>query len=179
MGDPARERIRGLVFDVDGVLTDGSVYVGEDGRESKRFSILDGTALMWARLAGYHVAWVSGRASDATARRAEELDIEGVYQGVRDKAGRIRRWAEELGLELDEILYMGDDHIDLPVFDVVGLGVTPANADPEVRERANHVTVARGGEGAVREAIRWVLVGAGRLDEVTRRYRSGLVEEEA
>ena len=179
MSDPARERIRGLVFDVDGVLTDGSVYVSTDGRESKRFSILDGTALMWARLAGYRVAWLSGRSSEATTRRAEELDIERVYQGVRDKSGRIRAWAEETGLTMDEILYMGDDHIDLPVFELVGIGVAPAGADPEVRERATHVTTAGGGEGAVREAIRWVLSGAGRLEEVTGRYRSGLREDES
>lgn len=179
MTDPARERIRGLVFDVDGVLTDGSVYVSGDGRESKRFSILDGTALVWARLAGYRVAWVSGRSSDATTRRAEELHIEWVYQGVRDKPGRVREWARRLDLELDEILYMGDDHIDLPVFDIVGIGVTPADADPEVRDAATHVTAAHGGNGAVREAIRWVLAGAGRLEEITGRYRSGLVEEDA
>lgn len=178
MTDPARERIRGLVFDVDGVLTDGTVYVSADGGESKRFSILDGTALMWARLAGYRVAWLSGRESNATTRRAEELDIEWVYQGVRDKSRRVREWAESVGLELEEILYMGDDHIDLPVFEIVGISVTPANADAEIRDRATHVTEARGGEGAAREAIRWVLAGAGKLEQVTGRYRAALGEEE-
>lgn len=177
MSAPDLKRIRGIVLDVDGVLTDGSVYLSEDGRESKRFSIADGTAHLWARMAGYHLAWVSGRRSEATTRRGEELAVERVYQGVRDKTARIREWGESLGIELDEILYMGDDHIDLPVFEAVGVSVAPADAAPEVRDRATHVTRAGGGAGAVREAIRWLLAGAGRLDEATGRYRTSLTEE--
>lgn len=178
MADPALERIRGIVFDVDGVLTDGSVYVSGSGEESKRFSILDGTAIYWCRLMEYEVALVSGRTSKATARRAAELGIEAVYQGVRDKTARIIAWADERGLSLDEVLYMGDDHIDLPVFEAVGVSVAPASADPEVRASATHVTDRSGGEGAVREAIRWLLEGSGRLDETTRRYRRSLLARE-
>ncbi|HWC05995.1 MAG TPA: HAD hydrolase family protein [Gemmatimonadota bacterium] len=170
-------RIRALVFDVDGVLTDGSVYIGGSGEEMKRFSVLDGPAFHWCRLMGYEVALLSGRSSRATARRAEELGVESVYQGVRDKARQVAVWAAERGLRPDEILYMGDDQIDLPVFEVAGIAVAPANAAPEVRERATHVTRRRGGEGAAREAVEWLLFRAGRLDEARRRYRNGLTGE--
>ncbi len=177
MPEPDPNRIRALVFDVDGVLTDGSVYIAASGEETKRFSILDGPAFFWCRLMDYEVALVSGRESGATSRRAAELRIESVYQGVRDKARQVEGWAAEKGLLMDEILYMGDDHIDLPVFEVVGIAVAPANAAPEVRERATHVTRRRGGEGAVREAIEWLLFRAGRLEEARRRYRNGLTGE--
>ena len=167
----ARGDVRGLVLDVDGVLTDGTVAISTAGTESKRFSVQDGTALLWCRMLGYELALVSGRESGATSIRAEELEIREVYQGVRDKAARVAEWARSKGLGLEEILYMGDDHIDLPVFEVVGLSVAPANADPDVRARATHVTQARGGEGAVREAVVWLLDGAGRLEEALSAYR--------
>lgn len=167
----ARARIRGIAFDVDGVLTDGTVAISSSGEESKRFSIPDGTAILWCRMLGYELALVSGRESKATAIRAEELGIREVYQGVRDKTARVAAWADSKGLALEEVLYMGDDHIDLPVFEAVGLSVAPAGADPHVRAQASHVTAARGGEGAVREAIEWLLEGAGRLDEALSAYR--------
>ncbi|HUP00310.1 MAG TPA: HAD hydrolase family protein [Gemmatimonadota bacterium] len=167
-------RIRGLAFDVDGVLTDGTVYIGAGGEELKRFSIPDGTALMWCRMLGFELALISGRSSGATARRAEELGIEAVYQGVRDKAGQVAAWAAGVGLGLDEVLYMGDDQIDLPVFKTVAVSVAPANADSDVRGRATHATRRRGGEGAVREAVRWLLESTGRLDDAMALYREGL-----
>lgn len=167
----ARKSVRGLVFDVDGVLTDGTVEISSSGHEAKRFSIQDGTALLWCRMLGYELAFVSGRESRATSIRAEELGIREVYQGVRDKAAQVAEWAGSKGLDLDEVLYMGDDHIDLPVFETVGLSVAPANADPQVRAQAAHVTASRGGEGAVREAIEWLLEGAGRLEEALAAYR--------
>jgi 3-deoxy-D-manno-octulosonate 8-phosphate phosphatase (KDO 8-P phosphatase) len=163
--------VRGLVFDVDGVLTDGTVEISSAGHESKRFAIQDGTAILWCRMLGYQLALVSGRKSGATSIRAMELGIEEVYEGVRDKAARVAEWAGAKGLALDEVLYMGDDHIDLPVFETVGVSVAPANADPLVRARASHVTTSSGGHGAVREAIEWLLTGAGRLDEALAAYR--------
>lgn len=177
MPEPDATRIRALVFDVDGVLTDGSVYISASGEETKRFSIVDGPAFHWCRLMGYEVALLSGRQSGATSRRAAELGIVSVYQGVRDKARQVAAWAAENGLRMDEILYMGDDHIDLPVFEVTGISVAPANAAPEVRERATHVTRRKGGDGAVREAVEWLLSRAGGLDEARLRYRRGLTEE--
>lgn len=179
MTETALERIRGIVLDVDGVLTDGTVYLGGDGQELKRFSILDGVGLVWCRLLGYRIALVSGRASDATLRRARELGIDKVYQGVRDKPWQVAAWAAEQGLALDEVLYMGDDHIDLPVFAEVGVAVAPANADPAVRDRASHVTEASGGAGAVREAVEWLFRSTGRMEEALDAYRAFLAREPA
>jgi 3-deoxy-D-manno-octulosonate 8-phosphate phosphatase (KDO 8-P phosphatase) len=179
MTELSLDRVRGIVLDVDGVLTDGTVYIGGAGEELKRFSILDGVGLVWCRLLGYRLALVSGRESEATTRRARELKIESVYQGVRDKAWQVAAWAAEQGLALDEVLYMGDDHIDLPVFAEVGFSVAPAGADPEVRARATYVTRHRGGEGAVREAVEWLLRGAGRLEEALEAYRAMLMGEPA
>lgn len=179
MSETALERVRGIVLDVDGVLTDGTVYLGAEGQELKRFSILDGVGLVWCRLLGYRIAIVSGRHSDATDRRARELGIEAVYQGVRDKAWQVAAWAAEQGLALDEVLYMGDDHIDLPVFAEVGVSVAPANADATVRAHATFVTERAGGAGAVREAIEWMLTNVGRLEEALEAYRSMLLGEPA
>jgi 3-deoxy-D-manno-octulosonate 8-phosphate phosphatase (KDO 8-P phosphatase) len=155
-----RKRVRGLVFDVDGVLTDGTVSISSSGQESKRFSIQDGTAFVWCRMLGYELALVSGRASGATSIRAEELGIREVYQGVRDKLAQVTAWAGSKGFALEEILYMGDDHIDLPVFEAVGVSVAPANADPLVRASATHVTAA--GVGRVRFEKRSSGPGRGR-----------------
>ena len=177
MAEPALERVRGLALDVDGVLTDGTVYIGGSGEELKQFSILDGVAIVWCRLLGYRLALVSGRSSEATVRRARELKIEWVYQGVRDKAWQVAAWAAEQGLALDEVLYMGDDHIDLPVFAEVGVSVAPAGADPEVRGRASYVTRSPGGQGAVRETVEWLLRGAGRFEEALEAYRAMLMGE--
>lgn len=168
------QAVRGVALDVDGVLTDGGVFVGREGNEFKRFSVLDGPAVHWCRGLGIELAIVSGRASPATTARAAELGIDTVYQGVRDKAAQVSAWAADVGLELDEVMYVGDDHIDLPVFDIVGVCVAPANAEPEVRERADHVTRRSGGDGALREAVEWLLNGTGRLEEAVDRYRAGL-----
>ncbi len=177
MADSPLDRIRALALDVDGVLTDGTVYLSGDGVELKRFSVLDGVSLVWCRLLGYRIALVSGRESAATTRRARELGVEAVYQGVRDKAWQVAAWAAEQGLALDEVLYMGDDHIDLPVFAEVGVSVAPANADAAVRAAATHVTGARGGEGAVREAVEWLLTKSGRLEQALDAYRTMLLAE--
>jgi len=179
VNEAALTKVRGLVFDVDGVLTDASVYIGEDGSELKRFSIQDGTGIYWSRMLGFEIALVSGRHSAATTRRAVELGIEAVYQGVRDKPGRIATWAGERGLAMDEILYVGDDLIDLPVFEAVGVAVAPANAVRIVREKADHVTAASGGDGAVREVVEWLLESTGRIEEAWEAYRGSLARGEA
>jgi 3-deoxy-D-manno-octulosonate 8-phosphate phosphatase (KDO 8-P phosphatase) len=163
-------RIRLLLFDVDGVFTDASVQIFGDGSESKTFSIRDGTAVGWAIRSGYEVALLSGRPSAATTRRAAELGITRVHQETNDKVRAYARILEESSVRGDEVGYMGDDLLDLPVFARVGLSGAPADAAPEVRDRAHWVSAARGGAGAVREFIELVLRASGKWDAIVARY---------
>ncbi|MBM4025065.1 MAG: hypothetical protein FJ280_06595 [Planctomycetes bacterium] len=159
-----------LVLDVDGVLTDGRIITHADGSESKCFHVLDGHGIrLWQR-AGLKVAWLSGRHSLATIRRAEELQVPYVLQDCHDKLPALQKLLEEAGVPAQKVAYVGDDLMDLPVIRYVGLGVAVANAVDEVRARADHVTARRGGEGAVREIIEHILKGAGRWQSLMERY---------
>ena len=150
-------RIRLLVLDVDGVLTDGGLLYGPSGEESKRFHVHDGLALVAARQAGLQVAVLSSRASAAVARRMVELGVGEVHQGVADKASALDALRERLGLEIAEIAVMGDDLPDLGAMGRAGLALAPANAVPEVKRAAHWVARRRGGDGAVREAVEMLL----------------------
>lgn len=150
-------RIRLLVLDVDGVLTDGGLLYGLSGEESKRFHVHDGLALVAARQAGLQVAVLSSRASAAVARRMAELGVGEVHQGVADKASALDALRERLGLETAEIAVMGDDLPDLGAMGRAGLALAPANAVPEVKRAAHWVARRRGGDGAVREAVEMLL----------------------
>ena len=155
---PARaSHIRLLVLDVDGVLTDGLLVYGPSGEETKRFHVRDGLAMQAARMAGIEVAIVSGRASAAVTRRMSELGIVEVHQGITDKAAELRAMLGRLGIGAHEAAVMGDDLPDLPVMKMAGLGLAPSDAAPEVRRAAAWVSRARGGHGAVREAVEMLL----------------------
>lgn len=173
MNPKAKPDLRGielLVLDVDGVLTDGRVFIHSDGTESKGFSILDGHGIrMWQR-AGLRVALLSGRASEATARRAQELEIAHVIQGAKFKLPALKELLERLGLSPQQAAYVGDDVMDLPIVRYVGLGVAVANAVDELKEHADYVTARRGGEGAVREVIEYILKGSDRWASLMERY---------
>jgi 3-deoxy-D-manno-octulosonate 8-phosphate phosphatase (KDO 8-P phosphatase) len=167
---PDLKAIELLVLDVDGVLTDGRVIIHGDGGESKCFNILDGHGIrLWQR-AGLKVALLSGRISLATARRAQELEIPHVIQDRRPKLPALQQLLAELGLSPEQVAYVGDDLMDLPAMCYVGFKVAVANAVEEVRERADYVTVQRGGEGAVREVIEYILKGSGRWAGLMERY---------
>jgi 3-deoxy-D-manno-octulosonate 8-phosphate phosphatase (KDO 8-P phosphatase) len=144
-------RIRLFAMDVDGVLTDGTVLVLSDRTEGKRFSVLDGLGLGLVRDAGIAVAWISGRASGATSRRAAELRIETVLQGRRDKLAALTEVAAAAGVGLKDCLYMGDDVIDAPAIRAAGLGVSVPAGMPAAIAAARYVTRRGGGAGAVRE----------------------------
>lgn len=159
-----------LVLDVDGVLTDGRVIIHGDGGESKGFNILDGHGIRLWQLAGLKVALLSGRVSLATTRRAQELEIAHVMQDRRPKLPVLRQLLTELGIAPERVAYVGDDLMDLPAMRYVGFAVAVANAVEEVRERADYVTVRRGGEGAVREVIEYILKGSGRWADLMERY---------
>lgn len=150
-------RIRLLVLDVDGVLTDGGLYYGPSGEEIKRFDVQDGLAVVAARRAGLSVAVISGRASAAVTRRMAELGITEVHQGVEDKTVVLAALTARLGLDLADVAVMGDDLGDLALMRRVGLALAPGNAVREVRSAADWVSRRRGGGGAVREAIELLL----------------------
>ncbi|MDE0767505.1 MAG: HAD-IIIA family hydrolase [Opitutaceae bacterium] len=146
-----------FAMDVDGVLTDGCIYVSSDGSETKRFSIIDGLGLVKLREAGVKIAWISGRGSEATTKRANELKIEYVVQGRKDKVTALASLLEELNLNAEQAVYMGDDTIDTEAIELAGIGVAVPEAQPEPLAAANYVTVKTGGNGAVREVCNHIL----------------------
>jgi 3-deoxy-D-manno-octulosonate 8-phosphate phosphatase (KDO 8-P phosphatase) len=157
----APARIKLLVLDVDGVMTDGGLLFDATGREWKRFHVHDGLAMVAARRAGLPVAVISGRTSPAVARRMAELGVDELNQGVSDKAPVVRAIIGRLGLSPADVAAMGDDLLDLPVMAMVGLRLAPANAVQEVRRAAHWVSRRAGGDGAVREAIEMLLRARG------------------
>jgi 3-deoxy-D-manno-octulosonate 8-phosphate phosphatase (KDO 8-P phosphatase) len=163
-------RIRLLLFDVDGVLTDGTVVMHADGSESKGFHIRDGAAIVWAQAAGLTVGLLSARSSGATAHRAAQLAVRIVEQGVKSKLATYEQIVRDARVEDAEVAYMGDDLLDLAVLARVGLSAAPADAAAEVRERVDWVSSVAGGRGAVRELIELVLRAQNRWDDVVRKY---------
>jgi len=174
--DPEIARaIRLVILDVDGVLTDGGIYVGlhPEGAEIelKRFDIQDGLGVKMLRWAGIEVAMVSGRVSSATVQRADELGIEECHQDpTAEKLPIVRRLMENRHLNWDAVAMVGDDLADLPVLQRVGLPVAVANAVPEVRSLAHWITSARGGAGAVREFSRTLLETREEWERLVQEY---------
>jgi len=161
--------IKLIIVDVDGVLTDGTVVVGDTGENAKRFHVHDGLGLRLATLAGKTVALMTAAGSEAVGRRAEQLHIEHVYQYVPDKGAAYEHVRDELGLRDDEICYVGDDLIDLPAMTRAGLPVAVADAAEEVKAVAALVTERPGGHGAVREAVEHILKSEGLWTEAVAR----------
>ncbi len=166
----AAERLRLLALDVDGTLTDGGIWIGAEGEAVKRFSVHDGFGLTLLRQAGIVVAIITGRRSAIVDRRAAELRIVDVLQGVQDKAEALRGLADAHGLRLEQTAFMGDDWPDLPAMRAAGLAAAPADADPVVREHADWVASRPGGQGAVREFAGWWLARTGRADAALAPY---------
>lgn len=167
--DRAR-RIRLLVLDVDGVLTNGQLYYGNSGEELKGFSILDGLGIKLLRNAGVDTAIITGRRSALVARRAAELGIDTVVQGREDKRSALEELCRDRRLDLAEVAYMGDDLPDLAAIRVAGLGLTVANAHPFVIRHADWCSARRGGDGAVREACELILAAQDQLRQSWEHY---------
>lgn len=148
-------------MDVDGVLTDGTVQISSDGTETKSFSILDGMGLVRLNRAGVAVAWISGRPSEATTRRATELKIPHLIQGRTDKLVALQELAGRLKLEAGQCVYMGDDDIDAPAIAWAGIGVSVPDAMPAAQTAARYVTQRPAGRGAVREICEHILAHRG------------------
>ena len=161
----ARARaVRLAIFDVDGVLTDGTLYIGAHGEAFKAFNILDGHGVKMLQAAGVATAIISGRSSEAVARRAEELAIRHLVQGSSDKVADFERLIAGLGIAREACAFVGDDLPDLPVMMRCGLAVAVANAVDAVKQSAHYVTRASGGRGAVREFCEMVLAARGQLN---------------
>jgi len=161
-GFPPQSVYRGLklvVFDVDGVLTDGAVVLGADGSEYKNFDVRDGTGMGFLRYTGLKMALISGRASVATERRAQELKIpaEFVRQGVAQKLPVLEELMMQCGVSPSEVAFIGDDIIDVPAMESVGLAMCPGDARPEAREVSHACAIAQGGKGAVRQLCEHLL----------------------
>ena len=160
MNASAKERfvgVRLVAFDVDGVFTDGRFYLSDDGVEMKAFSTQDGFGVRSLLKAGYEVAIISGRASNAVEKRMAELEVPHVILGVNDKAAAFDTLCAMLDIAPEEALYVGDDIPDLPLLAKVGVSVAVANAVSAVREYCDITTTASGGHGAVREVCELVL----------------------
>ncbi|HEY9281482.1 MAG TPA: HAD hydrolase family protein [Eoetvoesiella sp.] len=157
------QQVRVMAFDVDGVLTDGSLWYGKHGEVVKRFNALDGHGLRLMRESGIVVALITGREGAIVARRAAELGISVVLQGVRDKVQALNALAQEQGYTLDQIGYMGDDLIDLAALQRVGFSASVPGAPSYVAQAVHWVSSERGGEGAARECCDLILAAQGRL----------------
>ena len=144
-------KIKLLLLDVDGVMTDGRIIYFNDGGEAKAFDVKDGHGLKLIQRAGIRVGIITGRQSEVVARRAAELGIEIVYQGAKDKLKPFLEIIKELGLEPFEVAYVGDDVVDLPVMRQVGFSATVADAVDDIKPYVDLVTSRPGGRGAVRE----------------------------
>ena len=166
----AASHVELIAFDVDGVLTDGRISYTSAGQEIKSFHVRDGHAIKMAQRAGIQVALITGRESSMVDARAKELEIRHVYQRARDKVVVLDELLAATGLRREQIAFLGDDVVDLPVIIKVGLGCAVADAPEEVRERADLVTDAPGGKGAARELIVLILKARGLWDGVLERY---------
>ena len=149
--------VRLVLIDVDGVLTDGSLWIGPEGEVFKRFDVKDGIGLNRLIKNGIEVILITGRKSDIVKRRAEELGITEVYQGVKDKGALARRLREEKGLSMSQVCAVGDDLPDLAMFKEAAIRVAVADAVKEVTEQADIILERKGGRGAIRELCDWLL----------------------
>jgi 3-deoxy-D-manno-octulosonate 8-phosphate phosphatase (KDO 8-P phosphatase) len=160
--------IRLLLFDVDGVLTDGRILLHGDGSESKQFSIRDGTGIVWAQRAGIAVGLLSARRSSATTARAAQLGIRIVRQQAGEKLEMYKELLAQERIDDAAVAFMGDDLLDLAVLGRVGLSAAPADAAPEVLARVDWVSSRAGGDGAARELVETILRAQGQWDDLLR-----------
>lgn len=163
-------RIRLLVFDVDGVLTDGSLFVGDDGQEYKAFHSRDGHGIKMLMRYGVEVAVITGRTSQVVKHRMENLGITHVYQGQLDKIPAFEKLTGELSISPEETAYAGDDVVDLPVLRRVGLAIAVQDAHPLVKQHTHWQTPSAGGRGAARDVCELLLEARGHLQQEMEKY---------
>ena len=172
MNDRLKQKLKNvklIISDVDGVLTDGSIYIGANGEEMKRFSVEDGAGVALA------IALLSGRYSSATEIRGKELKIEDIYNGMLNKIPAYEELKQKYNLEDSEIAYIGDGLIDLPVMEKSGVPISVRNAYPPVKKAALYITDKKGGSGALREAVDLILQAKGLYEEAIKRMRKKII----
>lgn len=170
-------RIRLLIFDVDGVLTDGRLFFDDKGIEYKAFHSRDGHGIKMLHEGGVEMAIITGRQSETVRHRMENLGISLVYQGQRDKRPAYLELLDRLGLEAEEVAYMGDDVVDLPVMTQVGLAIATADAHPMVLQYAHWTTKKNGGAGAARDACEMLLYAQGKLESMLQSYIASATDQ--
>jgi 3-deoxy-D-manno-octulosonate 8-phosphate phosphatase (KDO 8-P phosphatase) len=162
--------IRLIAFDVDGIMTDGGLYLSDSGDEFKRFNSLDGHGLKMLRASGVELAIITGRTSHCVELRAQNLGIGHLFQGVENKLSTMQALMQQLNIPADSAAYMGDDVVDLPVMRRVALAVTVPEAPQIVRDHAHYVSQRNGGFGAVREVCELIMSAQGTLDAQLASY---------
>ncbi|WHI53428.1 HAD hydrolase family protein [Microbulbifer sp. MLAF003] len=166
----ALKKVRWLVLDVDGVLTDGKLYFDNSGNELKTFNTLDGHGIKMLQNSGVRVAIITGRRSSVVERRAHDLGIKKLIQGREDKFAALKELLADEPCRLEDIAYIGDDYPDLLVMTHIGCPIAPPNAAPPVKDRALWITSSRGGEGAVREVCDRIMLSQGTFDAALAPY---------
>ena len=163
-------KIKLVIFDVDGVLTDGSLFIGDDGQEYKAFNSKDGHGMRMLQDGGVDVAIITGRVSQVVEHRTKDLGIKHVYQGKREKLPAFLELLEKVGLTEKEVAYVGDDVVDLPVMCRVGLAICVQDAHPFVKRHSHWITEHAGGRGAGRDVCELLLEARGKLDKMLDSY---------
>ncbi|MGC8650239.1 MAG: KdsC family phosphatase [Hydrogenobaculum sp.] len=159
-----------FLSDIDGVLTDGKLYYTKNGEEIKAFNVMDGLGIKLLQNAGIKFGVISGRHSEALLNRLRELDIRIIYTGNHHKLDIYNNIKADLNLEDEEICYMGDDLVDIPVLKRVGFSFAPSNAHPFVKSFCKYITKKQGGDGALREAIEHILDFTGKLSHILKSF---------
>ena len=165
-------RIKMIIMDVDGTLTDGALFVLPDGEEIKAYNVRDGLGILLAHLVGFKTAIITGKTSRALEKRAEKLRIDELHQGILDKKPVLEAILAKHGLKNEEAAYIGDDLGDLAVIKTVGLAGAVADAHPEVKKNCHFISQQSGGRGAVREFIEFILDAQGKWGEVEEKVKS-------
>jgi 3-deoxy-D-manno-octulosonate 8-phosphate phosphatase (KDO 8-P phosphatase) len=166
------KQIELVIFDIDGVLTDGSLFMGDDGQEYKAFNSKDGHGIRMLLDGGVDIAIITGRQSEVVKHRAHDLGISRIYQGKRDKLPAFIELLEDTKLSAEQVAYVGDDVVDLPVMSKVGLAICVQDGHDFVKKHAHWITNARGGRGAGREVCEMILAAKGKLDAMLESYVS-------
>ncbi len=164
------KNIKLVIFDVDGVLTDGSIIIGDDGEEYKAFHSRDGHGMKLLQYTGVEIGIITGRTSQVVEHRMASLGISHVYQGQRIKLPAFEELIEQLNVTPEQCAYVGDDWVDLAIMSRVGLAIAVQDADPIVKEYAHWITPAKGGKGAAREVCELIMEGQGTLQDQIERH---------